>query len=176
MLVMLLAVTRLAHVTLRKYYFFTYFIIRSEAWQVTLNWFREECGDRGGDSNGMCAEGFGVCCTCKLPESRPNPDSVQNGYHRWRIRCNIPSCIISVTAVCGEVFSENNTYFESTGDEKGICTMEICQAKPSIVQVSFWDLKKIRFIPEMKYYFSYVWILKPLTLLVQVVLLLRCRL
>ena len=29
MLAMLLAVTRLAHVTLRKYYFFTYFIIRT---------------------------------------------------------------------------------------------------------------------------------------------------
>ena len=27
--------------------------------------FSEECSDRGGTSAGSCAEGYGVCCTCK---------------------------------------------------------------------------------------------------------------
>ena len=43
--------------------------------------------------------------------------------------------IISVTARCGDVSSENNTYFESDGDEKGHCTVKICKAKASIVQL-----------------------------------------
>merc|ERR1712029_787772 len=36
---------------------------------------------------------------------------------------------------CGDVSSENNTYFESDGDEKGHCTVKICKAKASIVQL-----------------------------------------
>jgi len=39
------------------------------------------------------------------------------------------------TARCGDVSSENNTYFESDGDEKGHCTVKICKAKASIVQL-----------------------------------------
>merc|ERR1711953_107965 len=39
------------------------------------------------------------------------------------------------TARCGDVSSENNTYFESDGDEKGHCTLRICKAKESIVQL-----------------------------------------
>ena len=31
--------------------------------------------------------------------------------------------------------SENNTYFESDGDEKGHCTVKVCKAKASIVQL-----------------------------------------
>lgn len=27
---------------------------------------REECSDKGGTSIGSCAEGYGVCCTCKF--------------------------------------------------------------------------------------------------------------
>ena len=87
MLVMLLAVTRLAHATLRKYYFFAYFIIIKTI-TVTLIWFRQECRDLDGTSNGMCADGYGVCCTSKLPISRPNPDSVQNRYHQVGILAN----------------------------------------------------------------------------------------
>ena len=45
------------------------------------------------------------------------------------------TCIITVTARCGDVSSENNTYFESDGDEKGHCTVKICKAKASIVQL-----------------------------------------
>ena len=44
--------------------------------------------------------------------------------------------IFIVTAYCGDVSSENNTYFESDGDEKGHCTLKVCKNKPSIVQVS----------------------------------------
>ena len=45
------------------------------------------------------------------------------------------NCFITVTARCGDVSSENNTYFESDGDEKGHCTVKICKAKASIVQL-----------------------------------------
>ena len=26
----------------------------------------EECGEKGGNNEGSCAQGFGVCCVCKL--------------------------------------------------------------------------------------------------------------
>ena len=26
----------------------------------------EECSSRGGSSGGSCANGYGVCCTCKI--------------------------------------------------------------------------------------------------------------
>ena len=28
--------------------------------------FREECDQKGGTNDGSCAEGYGVCCTCKF--------------------------------------------------------------------------------------------------------------
>ena len=42
-------------------------ILRSEFFMKTnhLIIFREECSSRGGTSEGTCASGFGVCCTCK---------------------------------------------------------------------------------------------------------------
>ena len=33
---------------------------------VLLIYFRDECEQRGGINDGGCAEGYGVCCTCKL--------------------------------------------------------------------------------------------------------------
>ena len=27
--------------------------------------FREECSNKGGTEDGDCAQGYGVCCTCK---------------------------------------------------------------------------------------------------------------
>ena len=27
--------------------------------------FREECSNRAGKNDGSCAQGYGVCCTCK---------------------------------------------------------------------------------------------------------------
>ncbi len=26
----------------------------------------EECDDKGGTNSGSCADGYGVCCTCKI--------------------------------------------------------------------------------------------------------------
>ena len=31
---------------------------------VTVILFREECSNKGGNNDGNCASGFGVCCTC----------------------------------------------------------------------------------------------------------------
>ena len=31
-----------------------------------VNYFSEECSNKGGTNGGSCASGFGVCCTCKL--------------------------------------------------------------------------------------------------------------
>ena len=32
---------------------------------IGLEYFSAECSDKGGSSSGSCADGFGVCCTCK---------------------------------------------------------------------------------------------------------------
>ena len=29
-------------------------------------YFSAECSDKSGTSSGSCADGFGVCCTCKI--------------------------------------------------------------------------------------------------------------
>jgi len=36
---------------------------------------------------------------------------------------------------CGASLSENNTYFESTGDEKSHCSIQVCKASSNIVQL-----------------------------------------
>jgi len=36
---------------------------------------------------------------------------------------------------CGASLSENNTYFESTGDEKSHCSIQVCKASSTIVQL-----------------------------------------
>jgi len=36
---------------------------------------------------------------------------------------------------CGASLSENNTYFESTGDEKAHCSIQVCKASSTIVQL-----------------------------------------
>ena len=36
---------------------------------------------------------------------------------------------------CGASLSENNTYFESDGDEKSHCSIQVCKASEKIVQV-----------------------------------------
>ena len=33
---------------------------------INVNYFSEECSNKGGTNGGSCASGFGVCCTCKL--------------------------------------------------------------------------------------------------------------
>ena len=33
---------------------------------IDVNYFSEECSNKGGTNGGSCASGFGVCCTCKL--------------------------------------------------------------------------------------------------------------
>ena len=44
--------------------------------------------------------------------------------------------ILAVVSNCGASLSENNTYFESTGDEKSHCSIQVCKASSNIVQVT----------------------------------------
>lgn len=39
---------------------------RDSYWEWPSIFSREECSNKGGTNSGSCAEGFGVCCTCKL--------------------------------------------------------------------------------------------------------------
>ena len=32
---------------------------------INVTFYRQECSDKGGTNDGSCAEGYGVCCTCK---------------------------------------------------------------------------------------------------------------
>ena len=43
--------------------------------------------------------------------------------------------ILAVISNCGASLSENNTYFESTGDETSHCSIQVCKASSNIVQV-----------------------------------------
>lgn len=51
-----------------------------------------------------------------------------------------------VTVHCGAKVAENNTYFESEGDEKGHCRVAVCKVKPSIVQVLHFGLVSKRWL------------------------------
>ena len=57
--------------------------------------------------------------------------------------CIIPPFFNSVVVNCGVTISENNTYFESDGDEKSHCSIKVCKASEKIVQViDFNDILK----------------------------------
>ena len=43
--------------------------------------------------------------------------------------------IFTVIVSCGASVSENNTFFESEGEEKSHCSIQVCKASSSIVQV-----------------------------------------
>ena len=43
--------------------------------------------------------------------------------------------IFTVIVNCGASVSENNTFFESEGEEKSHCSIQVCKASSSIVQV-----------------------------------------
>ncbi len=89
---------------------------------------REECSTKGGTNAGSCAEGFGVCCTCKS---------------LWRSdisRCltfeGVTSLFISVSLGCGSTTSENMTYFESGSTvNSGACRAKICKCNSNICQM-----------------------------------------
>jgi len=76
--------------------------------------------DGGGSRNG-------TCYTKEECENKggTNDGSCANGYG--------VCCTFVVN--CGASLSENNTYFESDGDEKSHCSIQVCKAKTSIVQL-----------------------------------------
>jgi len=76
--------------------------------------------DAGGNKNG-------TCYTKDECEQRGgiNDGGCAEGY----------GVCCTFTLHCGDKSSENNTYFESDGDEKGHCSVKICKNKPSIVQL-----------------------------------------
>jgi len=76
--------------------------------------------DGGGSRNG-------TCYTKEECENKggTNDGSCANGYG--------VCCTFVVN--CGASLSENNTYFESDGDEKSHCSISVCKGKASIVQL-----------------------------------------
>ena len=55
----------------------------------------------------------------------------------YRQTCNRShwNFIFTVVVNCGASLSENNTFFESEGEEKSHCSVQVCKASSSIVQV-----------------------------------------
>ncbi len=92
-----------------------------------------ECSQRGGDTAGGCAQGFGVCCTCEkyIPTKR---------LPLLNLNCK-------VRVGCGGSSSENCTYFSSGGGGVGAgsCVARICPRSTDICQVNINSLflKKI---------------------------------
>ncbi|TRY80429.1 hypothetical protein TCAL_15494, partial [Tigriopus californicus] len=70
----------------------------------------DECSAKSGTNSGSCAQGYGVCCTCKF-------------------------LLNAVSATCGQTSNENCTYFESAGSEIGGCSLTICPCGDNICQV-----------------------------------------
>ena len=86
----------------------------------------EECSDKGGKSDGTCADGYGVCCVCKFFFFLNNQD-----YSVSSIKFSI-----SVSMGCGTTTSENTTYFEETSvSNTGGCSMEVCKCDTNICQI-----------------------------------------
>ena len=46
--------------------------------------------------------------------------------------------MLLVVTNCGASLSENNTYFESEGEEDSHCSVQVCKGKDDIVQVTFF--------------------------------------
>jgi len=44
---------------------------------------KDECEEREGTSSGTCAEGYGVCCTCKLACTIVNWFHVKNAKYQF---------------------------------------------------------------------------------------------
>ena len=82
----------------------------------------EECTSRGGVNGGSCAGGYGVCCTCK--------------FGLYIFNCiDFAAIIIAVQLSCGQMSSENCTYFQSSGSEVGQCRIKICPCSDNICQL-----------------------------------------
>ena len=88
---------------------------------------REECSNKGGTEDGSCANGYGVCCSCEFFFSK-----FWNMFRRYFF-------LFTVVSACGAVIAENNTYFESEGEEKSHCSISVCKASDSIVQVNKYN-------------------------------------
>ena len=87
---------------------------------------REECSNKGGTEDGSCASGYGVCCTCKF---------IKNNKYIINLLL-LQEILLLVVANCGAALSENNTYFESEGEEDSHCSIQVCKGKDNIVQVT----------------------------------------
>ena len=45
------------------------------------------------------------------------------------------TCLIAVTAGCGDTFSQNNTFFDSSSPTDGGCAAKVCACNNNICQV-----------------------------------------
>lgn len=82
--------------------------------------FPNDACDAGGSRNG----------TCYTKEECSNKGGTEDGTcaQSYGVCCTFVSS-------CGAVISENNTYFESEGEEESHCSISVCKASDSIVQL-----------------------------------------
>jgi len=82
--------------------------------------FPNDACDAGGSRNG----------TCYTKEECSNKGGTEDGScaNGYGVCC-------SFVSACGAVIAENNTYFESEGEEKSHCSISVCKASDSIVQL-----------------------------------------
>ncbi len=94
----------------------------------------QECESRGGTNAGSCASGFGVCCISMF---MPKNLSVH-------FLTTVPLYFILVTISCGQMSSENCTYFDSSDIADvtdGCCVAEICPCGDHICQVPMKNIQ-----------------------------------
>ncbi len=94
-----------------------------------------ECALKAGVASGTCAQGYGVCCICAYEYSN---EGLRHGWKTYNT--------FSVTASCGQTFSQNCTYFDSSAVTSGMCTATICKCSGTISQVTHIHISATRII------------------------------
>ena len=76
----------------------------------------QQCIDKGGSSAGNCAEGFGVCCLCKIHLIKEGGGSNFWNFLLVTIIYNANTIQIYLVVLgCNSQSSENGTFFTNTG-------------------------------------------------------------
>ena len=91
-----------------------------------------ECSNLGGTSGSSCAEGFGVCCSCK-----PLIDDAIFHTYISLLKNNLKTCLILlVELTCGGSSSQNATYIINTSPTAS-CTYSICPSSTGICRIRY---------------------------------------
>ena len=97
------------------------------------SYFSQECSSKDGTSAGSCADGFGVCCTCKY--TTPNISKIERKcillyiyiYIYIYTAITYIQSVLVVFDTCGKTSSENLTVWtQPTTVSDGTCSLTIC--------------------------------------------------